>query len=599
MRSLALIVLAFLSCLAFGRGASVRTDGGVLVVNGLPVVRFRPSVDVPLPEERAKTAAAILVSASSPDSISVRSDARGTAIVLGAETLITVYSKDGANGLAIANDWASRIKHALALPALKIGDDLVKVAVAGGVDVSVIGHLCEYVTANSMNRAVASVEKTPYGLRIKGESPGRTAITVGVGNEEDQSITVVVQPLAAIFPQIVTATVCGQPATAGTVEGAITGAIRTQLKSEDGSVIDFRLRPVNAIGAGQSRTITVEVHASAFQSIESTGEVRVRVTNVMPPIATDEVLWYSNDPESVRNPGPLFMSTLEPSRSARLLYHHLNASTIPMLMRVQAINNSDAAIELMIISGDSKPDKNPVRAGMRAAIEYLPANYWGSGEVITIPPRSTLPLSLRRFSPGETVSGLCSVRVISGTGLTVRTDVWPPLALEQKWRNAILTSTPWREVGAHPINEFDRAPCEQSVHVYPNPYKDLECRYSVGGRFGTIRLGEAPIATADSHNNLDGNYGVMYSIRATISNPTNHPAEVELILESSSGYTTGLFIVDGKTYCAPYLGPKDTSRIVRFSIPAGATVKSSILTVPISGGSYPVTMTLRPISKNR
>ena len=596
MRVLALVALIISSVMAWGRGASVRTDGDILVVNGLPVVRFRNAQDNDSPAERARAAAAVLVSASSADAVVVRPDANKVIVALGSDTILTVTQRDGANPLAIANDWASKIRHALTLPPLRIGDDLVKVPITGSVDISVIGKLCEYVNANSSDRRVATVDKTPYGIRVRGVSSGRTSIVVGSGNSDDQSVTVVVQPFAAPFPQAVTAYVCGSPATSSTVEGAIYGAIRTQLKCEQGAVLDFSLKNVPALGVGQSRTFSINTKASCFQCIDNSGEVQVTVVNTPSPAKDDRVLWYSNDPESVKQPGPLFMSSLESGQSARLLYHHLNASSISMLLRVQAINNSDEPLKVLLIPGDSKPDRNPVRAGMRAATEFLPGFFWNSGEIFTIPPRSTLPLSLRRFSPGETVSGLCSIRLVSGSGLMVRTDAWPPFDLEQQWKNTIYTSTPWREVGCHPINEFDRSPCEPSVHVYPNPYKVEDCHYTVGGRFATIRLGEAPIATADSHRNLDGNYGVLYSIRTSITNPTRSDADVELVMESSSGYTTGLFYVGDKLVSTPYLGPKDTTRIASFHVLAGGSIRTDILTVPISGGSYPVTITLRPVS---
>ena len=152
------------------------------------------------------------------------------------------------------------------------------------------------------------------------------------------------------------------------------------------------------------------------------------VHNLGLPQVKDEQLWYSNDPESVVRPGALFSSTLKLGSPVRFLYHHINASTDGMYLGVQAINDSDSAAKVMIIPGDSKPDRNPVRAGLKAARSVSAGvDVFGSGEVVTIPAHETLPISLRRLLPGETMSGLCSLRLLSGPKGARRcgTDSWP------------------------------------------------------------------------------------------------------------------------------------------------------------------------------
>lgn len=589
------VTLAAFWVIASAMGASCRADGPVVVVNGLPVVKFKAFVDGVSPSERATRAALALLTAAGPQSVGFKPvPGKGHAIVIGSDVALIVTSVDVGDTARGILEVASKLKRALALPPLKVTEDSIRVPLGGVREIGIVGSRCEGALVNCMNPNVATVERTSLGFKINPLTAGHASIVVGYGTPEDLTISVIVQPYAATFPQTLTANVSGSPATASTIEGALVGALRTQLMRESGVTLEYKLPPVQSMGEGRASTYSVKVAAHGSKTIDNEGRVDIVVRNVPATIKRDAVLWYSNDPESVRRPGPLFSSELKLGDSARLLYHHMNATTRMMLLRVQVVNDSDVPVRLLLIPGDSRPDPNPVRAGMRAAIEFMQEYATNSGEVVTIPPRSTIPLSIHRFGPNDTVSGLCSIRMIEGESVLVRTDAWPPYDLDSRWSSAIRTSTPWREVGANPINQFDRAPYEPSVHVYPNPYKKLTVKYTVGGRFGMCRIGEAPIATADSHNNLDGNYGVIYTIQAALSNPTRTGTDVDLILESSSGYTTGVFMLEGRTVYAPYLGPKNEYRVARFHLPPGSNRQVEITTLPISGGSYPVTLTLRP-----
>ena len=183
--------------------------------------------------------------------------------------------------------------------------------------------------------------------------------------------------------------------------------------------------------------------------------------------------------------------------------------------------------------------------------------------------------------------------------MQVRADALPPFDLNENWYNATFSHSPWHAVAPKAIDDYDRSTFEKSDHIYPNPYKVEELNYSVGGRFGSVMIGQKPISGEDHTNNLDGNYGVLYTIHTTLKNPTSSTAEVEILLESSAGYTGGLFLINGQLIQTPYLGPKATHRVLKVSIGPGASKSFDIVTVPISGGAYPVTVTARPIDAGK
>jgi hypothetical protein len=325
------------------------------------------------------------------------------------------------------------------------------------------------------------------------------------------------------------------------------------------------------------------------------GEVTVTVKNIEVAEKDDAAHWYSNAPESILQLGSLFSSTLKMGVPIRFLYHHQDATSQPIILRVEGINDSDEVARVLITPGDSKPDKNPVRAGMTAARQYMNYLSTRSGEVVIVPPHTTFPISVRRLSPGETCSGLCNLRLLSGPSeLQVRTDALPPFEFVGSWVDASLSSSPWREVGTHPINDYDRASYEPSQHVYPQPYKDERFQYRVGERFGFLTIGQKPLSGEDHTTNLDGNFGVIYRIHASIENPTETATDVDLVFEANAGYTGGLFLIDGALVQTALLSPKGVTKLARFHLPRGGKRFIDIVTIPLSGGSYPATLFLRP-----
>jgi hypothetical protein len=279
-----------------------------------------------------------------------------------------------------------------------------------------------------------------------------------------------------------------------------------------------------------------------------------------------------------------------------MLYHHINDSYQGLYLRVFMSNTGTVPANVVIIPGDSK-DKNPVLAGVLAADPFFRSWVYGSGEVVTIPPGGTLPIAFRRLAPQETSSGLCYLRLLGGgpSDLTVTTEAVVPYDLDEKWQAALRTPTPWREVGA----PTDLAPAYASEHtqvIYPRPFKNEEFTYSAGGNFSFFRIGHKPIARQDQGQALEGNFGVIYNIQAKAENNTDSAADIELVFETSAGYSGGIFLLDGQFIRLPLMQAKAEARLARFRLEPGATKTLNVSTIPLSGSSYPATLVLRPVS---
>jgi hypothetical protein len=139
------------------------------------------------------------------------------------------------------------------------------------------------------------------------------------------------------------------------------------------------------------------------------------------------------------------------------------------------------------------------------------------------------------------------------------------------------------------------ADVDMSREVYPKPFKEQDVEYRVGGKFGFIQIGQKPIESADEKDKLDGNFGVVYTFHVSVVNPTTTAADVVLDFESNAGYSGGLFLVDGRLIRTHLLQPKEDVEIDRVHLEPGESRTITILTCPLSGGSYPATIAVMPL----
>jgi hypothetical protein len=579
--------------------STFRSVGPALYVNGVAVLRLTASagsLDGPTRVEMLATRLS-----SEPQLQRVTTDVAGgeAAIFAGGSPCLTVTHEDavrcGTTAQHLAAVWAQRINAALELPPLKLGARSMDVPIGADRAVLIVGSKSDQATVATSDAKILKVKRTDEGLELESIGVGTANVVVRAG-EELQTVAVTVRPWAADFPQTVSGEVVGLPADGGTVRGAVATALRMRISAQSGAQFEYTLPDCGALDIGADRTYAVPVRAIAPGAYPNYGNVLVHIKNVPVPRHQDAELWYSNNPEVLSRPRALFSATLRPDEPARLLYHHINGTTQGLYLRIEAINSSDEPARIVIIPGDSRPNKNPVLAGIEAAAEYFRSWIVGSGEIVTIPAHASLPLCLRRLDPNQTASGLCGLRLLSGPReLLVRTDSLPPFSLDPSWRSAVASSTPWREVGSTAINEFDRAPYEISEHIYPDPHRTEQMSYLVGGRYGFLRIGQRAILRQDKETQLDGNFGVVYNIQATVQNPTKEPTDVEVVFEASAGYSGGLFLVDGNIMRTPLLQPKDETRLARYYLPPGATRRVDITTLPLAGSSYPATLLIRPL----
>jgi len=596
LRRLVFTIALWTVCV-IAQGAVVISEGTTVFVNGAKVVRFTQPRGGLLPNELVALTAWRLQEGGT----------RGLKIVTGKPDVQIVNFK-GTIAVAtleeakaqktspqlLAKDWMRAIKAAFQTPALSVPESLPPVGVGKPTAVSITGPLAQSAVVTTADPDVLSVTKTPWGVQITGLRPGETTLKV-LATGYTKKLPVSVRPLAAQIPDMLIAKVTGKPAQPGTIRAAIDRALKESVDRVPESKLKYEIAYIPAIVPGGSAQVNVKLDIRATGTVPVLETVRVAVQNVGLETRADEELWYSNNPERVKSFGALFAAILEPAKSARLLYHHLNDSGAPMILRTSVINNSEQPATVHLIPGDAAPMGDPVQAGFRAGEQFLRGIAYESGQVITIPPGSTLPISFRRLKPGQTGSGLCSIRHLEGSQpLLVRTDAFPLFEIELRWLPALTSNTPWHEVGTPEIRPWDKGQYALSKEIFPNPLRIESVSYKVGARWSVVRIGQKAIGNAAEGSKLDGNFGVSYIVNAVIENPLQTSAKVEIVYEASAGYSAGVFLVDRKPVSYDRIKAKEEKRLAVFTLKPGEKREVRIDTLPLSGSSYPATLTIRP-----
>jgi len=593
-----LLGATFLACLS--QAFSARNDGPKLLVNEATAIVFRVRFGGLSPTSRAELAAHRLHSWGAPPVV-VKSGRSGCALLEGGRVLIRVGRADArASGLSLAElatRWTRSINDALSLPPVKFGAGSIVIPVGGTLRVPLVGSAALSALLTVNQQGVVRIQRTAGAVIIHGLSTGNPTLVASAPGAKSL-LQIAVEPYAAVFPQAIESEVVGEPASADTVRSTIQGALRSQITSAPGASF-HEVSPLHAFALAPSHDISVQVRvrADAPNALPAEGFVMIRVRNVGIERLPERELWYCNQPERLAAARTLFRGTLQMDRPVRLLYHHINVSDGPIVFRVDIANPSALPARIVVIPGDATPNPNPVIAGLDAAIAFLGSWLNGSGEIVTVPAGTSRPLALRRLARNCTTSGLSYLRLLDGGPPSLRVTVatTDTASLSAHWQNTLDDGAPWRETAAEPLTGPPDTG-DDAKTIYPDPFLHATVDYRVGGEFGFLGLGQKSIPAKGLAPSLDGNFGVFYEIDATTENPSDKPADIEVVFESGAGYSGGLFVIDGKLRRISPLQPDGEAQLTRFRLESGQSRVVKMLTLPLSGSCYPATIIVRPYS---
>lgn len=592
MRLIATLLLAVASLSA--SAASVRVSGASVYVNEVLILTLKAGRN----EARAANVADSFRKLSPNSELTVEGDSKSYRILDGDRVVITVARLEakaqGTTVAALASQWLSNLRRALNTAPIAVPTDTLKIPIGKPQVLEVSGSELGKTVVATTDDKVATAKLGSGKLTIVGKAFGDVVISLTAGSFV-KTLSVRVLPVAASLPQSFILGVTGDPASEETVRGAVETALWARFASIPGSEASFRLPTIGEIGPEQSKTFPINVKVSGPDAFPAEGQVQVTIVNEPYAYKAEADLWYCNDPENVTRFQNLFAAELSSNQPVRFLYHHYDAMPASMIVSAQIVNDSAKTARVLLIPGD-KRDRNPVLAGLLAGDQLLRNWVRYSGEIVSIPPRTSLPFAMRRLSPQETISGLAYLRLLTGgpEKVLVRVDSIPNDVFDAKTEAALQTSAPWRRLPPQPLSTMERAKPKLSAHVYPTPFKTEEVDYTVGGRYGFVRIGQKPIPRPDGKG-LDGNFGVFYTVDGKIDNPLSDPVDVEVVFEASAGYSGALFILNGEVRRTPLLQPKEEAQIAKYRLLPGEKKEFTFMTVPLSGSSYPATIVVRPV----
>jgi hypothetical protein len=582
----------------FAPAAAVRVSGSTLHLNEVQIFTLRTTLGKQSAGERAQRIAATLRTVSEGDDVRVERQGANAVVFAGEKVIVRVSVAEarahGSSPSILAEQWARRMREALALPPIQVASANAQLPPGRSKEIRLLGSRVASAVVQVSDPEVVRATRAGNVLRVVGLAAGEALVTLSAG-DASEAVAVRIVPWAAPLPQRLSASVVGAVARLDDVRAAVKSSVLHGLRTEPGAVVRVLSITADPAPARSTKTAFATVSVTAPGAFPTEGRVQVDVRNEGALVGRELELWYCNHPESIKAPGQLFAAALQAGKSARMLYHHTNASAAGLFVSVVARNLSDKPARIAIVPGDGAPNKDPVRVGVEAGDIYLSRWLSGSGQVVLLPPWSATPIALRRIAPGETMSGLVALRLLDGgpNTILVKAEAHASEGLEPVWR-AAASGYPWVLAGTRLLRPDEQNPGALSGHVYPQPFKEIETEYEVGGRFGFVRVGQKPIASWDDMRQLDGNFGVLYEIVARLRNPVAMVANVELVFEASAGYSAALFVLDGRVIRSPLLMSKAEFPISRVRLGPGESRTVRFMTVPLSGSSYPATIAIRP-----
>ena len=518
----------------------------------------------------------------------VESEAR--LLAAGVVIAIAGSSDAKASGVAkpsdLAKRWESALVAALKLPGLTVGTEslvippgVTKVLKIGGV---AKGPL-EIGRAKGEQSPVSAVV-TGGTVTVRSGDLGKDIITLRRGGAE-VLVTVSVLPYAAKLVDPAPVEVTGSGPTGDRLGTLVSLNGLSALKPTPGALVTLvnPVQPVRSPRLGKNLKTEVMVEARGKDMIPVRVGINVPVVHRSLIAGPSEHLLFSNNPENVISYGQLYHARLRTGGN-RVVFHHQNDLKNSFVGVVELINDSDDPCQVVWIGGEPGPMVDPVYVGFQAVSQH-----WGNlmnrnGLVVTVPPKSRLPLLMPQVKSTYTVSGIMELRTIAGPEPIIRITA-------AKSRQDAGISTALMPV---PVTDAILSSVMKPVaYVYPNPNKQVKARHVVGKGYAFIKIGNKPITGIEGTPPLLGNYGVVYDIEVEVENPHPHSSNVDFVFEPTAGLTGFVFTVDGRKVEQARTNQPAEPRLARIRLAPYEVRKVRVRTIPLSGSNYPVQLTVK------
>jgi len=528
--------------------------------------------------------------------------------------IILVSPRDGAalgqSARNLARLWAKTLKLRLAEPPLSLAQRQILLPFGATYTVAVGGAAgAEDITLSGGDSLISPAAYDPRSRRItlRGAQVGEARLLVKADGAA-LPLTVSVRKYAALVQPRVTVRVTGRPfAPASLVQTAVYLGLKHALDAADGA--QMRLlqspRPTGSLRPGMSVTRRLPLRVAGPDLLPVEAAPLVTVVNQPLAPARAEAMFYSNNPEQVKQTQTLFTGPLSLFRPVRLDFHHQNETGLTLIFHADLVNASDQSASVHVMEGVATPEVDTVGIGRRAGAAFLQALDSGTGVVVDIPPHARVPLLVQRFAPLLTVSGIVQFQQIRGLDHTLSLSV-----VADKDRQALVSSpghlamtvadrdgSDARLVSAPAAPLATGSVREVSPYVFGAPRVLLSGAYAVGGQWAYLRLGHVEsLKNAARTQTLWGNYGVSYFVTLRLTNPTTRARTVGLFFAPEAGLAAGVFQISGEPLLQfDPLPPPEEKELTRVRLNVGETRTVRLRTILLNGSAYPASLVVHAL----
>ncbi|MGV3719393.1 MAG: hypothetical protein ACO1SX_00670, partial [Actinomycetota bacterium] len=102
-----------------------------------------------------------------------------------------------------------------------------------------------------------------------------------------------------------------------------------------------------------------------------------------------------------------------------------------------------------------------------------------------------------------------------------------------------------------------------------------------------------PISGTRPNRKLFGNYGVLYNITVSLSNPTDEAKTVRLMMSPEADWARGAFFIEGQLVEAPQVAPPAEATLWSAKLAPRERRTLRIQGIPVGGSAYPVSLVVR------
>lgn len=414
-------------------------------------------------------------------------------------------------------------------------------------------------------------------VSVTGQELGRGILVV-----EDRAsrlrVPVRVMKYAALVKEPLTAEVTGDPTSVDVMEAAVRATLGRSVVAEPGAAAEMGawLGETRPLALGATAAVPVAINATGAGYLDYRARPVVRVANEPMVLNDISMLLVSNSPERLRANGLWYEALLETDEGARLLYHHVNDSQDPAVLSLELWNLSDQPARVHITPGVAGPSFDEAWVGHRATVQFLENRKRHSGWVLTVPAGTAVAAVSQEMPYGSVASGVLELRVLGEANLSLR----------------LYLRRPETAFSAQLIDQY-QASRSLGMFQYPEPVRQVSASYQVGGHWAFVTIGDQPAIGKLDGDRLPGSYGVFYDIALELSNPTEEPTEVLLVMEAAGGPARSALLVDGRMFEVAMLKRDDEAAVLRYFLGPGQTHTLKILIMPQAGSNYPVRLVAR------